>query len=82
MVEEKEIIEKLLNGEIKLHEIDKYTESIDEAVDIRREFVETVSKTKFEHISNYSLSMEEALKKNIENPIGTIQIPVGNCRTT
>src|SRR5664280_2189131 len=27
--------------------------------------------------SNYSLSMEEALKKNIENPIGAVQIPVG-----
>ena len=28
MVEEKEIIKKLLNGEIKLHEIEKYTENI------------------------------------------------------
>ena len=37
-----EIIEKLLNGEIKLHEIDKYTESISEAVDIRRNFMEEI----------------------------------------
>ncbi len=29
MVEEKEIIEKLLNGEMKLHEIEKYTETIE-----------------------------------------------------
>ena len=36
MVEEKEIIEKLLNGEIKLHEIEKYTENIDESVDITK----------------------------------------------
>jgi hydroxymethylglutaryl-CoA reductase (NADPH) len=77
MVEEKEIIEKLLNGEIKLHQIEKYTENVDMAIDIRRKFVETVSNTKLHHISNYSLSMEDALKRNIENPIGTVQIPLG-----
>jgi hydroxymethylglutaryl-CoA reductase (NADPH) len=77
MVEKKEIIEKLISGEIKLHQIEKYTDNIDMAVDIRREFVETVSNVKLEHLSNYSLSMDDALKRNIENPIGTVQIPVG-----
>ena len=77
MVEENEIIKKLLNGDIKLHEIENYTETIEESVDIRRKFVETISKTHLDHISKYSLSMEEALKKNIENPIGAVQIPVG-----
>ena len=77
MVEEKEIIDKLLNGEIKLHQIEKYTENIDESVDMRRKFAEAVSNTKLDHLSNYSLSMEEAVKRNIENPIGTVQIPVG-----
>jgi hydroxymethylglutaryl-CoA reductase (NADPH) len=77
MVEEKKIMEKLLNGDMKLHEIEKYTENTDESVTIRRNFIESVSKTNLEHISQYSLSMEEALKRNIENPIGTIQIPVG-----
>jgi len=77
MVEKKEIIEKLINGDIKLHEIEKYTDNIDMAVDIRREFVEAISNVKLEHLSNYSLSMDDALKRNIENPIGTVQIPVG-----
>jgi hydroxymethylglutaryl-CoA reductase (NADPH) len=77
MAEEKKIMEKLLNGDMKLHEIEKYTENTDESVTIRRNFIESVSKTNLEHISQYSLSMEEALKRNIENPIGTIQIPVG-----
>lgn len=77
MLEEKEIIEKLLNGEMKLHEIEKYTENIKMSVDIRRKFAETVSNTNLDHLSKYSLSMEEALKRNIENPIGTVQIPVG-----
>ena len=77
MVEEKKIIEKLLNGDMKLHQIEGYTENINESVTIRRKFIESVSKTDLEHISHYSLSMEDALKRNIENPIGTIQIPVG-----
>lgn len=77
MVEEKEIIKRLLNGEIKLHEIEKYTENIEKSVDVRRKFCEAVSNTNLDHLSEYSLSMEDALKRNIENPIGTIQIPVG-----
>lgn len=77
MVEKEEIIGKLLSGELKLYEIDKFTENTREAVDIRREFLEEKYKIQLTNIANYSLDMEEALKKNIENPIGTIQIPVG-----
>ncbi|MEN6592463.1 MAG: hydroxymethylglutaryl-CoA reductase (NADPH) [Methanobacterium sp.] len=77
MVEKEEIINKLLNGELKLYEIDKFTENTREAVDIRREFLEEKYKIQLTNIANYSLDMEEALKRNIENPIGTIQIPVG-----
>jgi len=75
MIQE-EIIRGLKEGKIKLHEIEKYT-SIEEAVEIRRLFIERITGKKLEHISNYSINMEEAQKKNIENPIGTIQIPLG-----
>jgi len=77
MVDEREIIDKIKKGEIKLREIEKYTDSIDEAVTIRRSFIEEVSNSKIEHLSNYSIDMEAASKKNIEQPIGAIQIPVG-----
>nr|WP_282731227.1 hydroxymethylglutaryl-CoA reductase (NADPH) [Methanobacterium alcaliphilum] len=77
MINENEIINKLASGEIKLHEIEKYVESVTQAVDIRRKFIETVSEGNLEHVSQYTLDMGEAMKKNIENPIGTIQIPVG-----
>ena len=77
MVEEKEIIQKLIDGKIKLHQIEELTDNVDMAVNIRRKFVETLSNKKLEHLSNYSLSMEDALKRNIENPIGAVQIPVG-----
>lgn len=77
MVEKEEVINKLLKGELKLHQIDKLTSNTNEAVDIRRSFLEEISKANLEHLANYSLNLEEAMKRNIENPVGTIQIPVG-----
>jgi len=77
MVDEREIIDKIKNGEIKLREIEKYADNIDHAVEIRRKFIEEVSNSKIEHLSNYSIDMEAVSKKNIEQPIGAIQIPVG-----
>jgi hydroxymethylglutaryl-CoA reductase (NADPH) len=77
MVDEMEIIDKLKKGEIKLREIERYTDNIDQAVTIRRKFIEEVSNSKIEHLSNYSIDMGAASKKNIEQPIGAVQIPVG-----
>ena len=72
-----EIIEKLLAGEMKLYQIDNFTENATEALDIRREFIERYSDCKLDKISDYTLDMELAFAKNIENPIGTVQIPIG-----
>ena len=72
-----EIIEKLDSGEIKIHEIEKYAEDANAATDIRRKFIEEKSNTQLEHIGNYTIDMTETAKKNIENQIGTIQVPVG-----
>lgn len=77
MVNKEEIIDKLVNGDIKLHEIEKYTDNADQAILIRRKFAEKVSGAELKNISNYSIDMELASKKNIENPIGVIQIPLG-----
>lgn len=77
MADEKELIDKLAKNKIKLHELDKYTSNIDEAISIRKKFIENITNSDLTHISNYSIDMDEANKKNIENPIGTIQIPLG-----
>ncbi len=77
MADKREIIDRLINKDIKIHEIEKCVDSIDEAVEIRRKFVEEISGTELKEISNYSIDMEPASKKNIENPIGTVQIPLG-----
>lgn len=76
-MDREKIIEGLLNGTIKLHQIDNLVENFNNAVDIRREFIEEFTDTKLENISKYTLDMDKASKKNIENPIGTIQIPLG-----
>ena len=39
-MDKEEIIEKLLAGEMKLYQIDKFTDNATEALDIRREFIE------------------------------------------
>ncbi len=72
-----EIIEKLESGEIKIHQIEKYAENANQATDIRRKFIENKTNTNLEHIGKYSIDMTETAKKNIENQIGTIQVPVG-----
>ncbi|ADP76817.1 3-hydroxy-3-methylglutaryl-coenzyme A reductase [Methanothermus fervidus DSM 2088] len=73
---EKEVLKKLLKGEIKLYEVDKYL-SADKATKVRRKFIEEVTGTKLEHVSKYTIDMENALRKNIENSIGAVQIPLG-----
>ncbi|MGZ7068587.1 MAG: 3-hydroxy-3-methylglutaryl-CoA reductase, partial [Methanobacterium sp.] len=77
MVDEREILDKLKNGDIKLREIEKYVQNVDQAVTIRRKFAEEMSGVELKNISNYTINMELASKKNIENPIGTIQSPLG-----
>jgi hydroxymethylglutaryl-CoA reductase (NADPH) len=69
-------IKKLENDEIKLYEIDKLFSSSD-ATNIRREYIEKNKGISLENISKYTLNIEKASQKNIENSIGTIQIPLG-----
>lgn len=61
---------------MKLHEIGK-GKSVDEAVSLRREYLEKEADTSLEHVGKYSIDMEAAFKSNIENPIGTVQVPLG-----
>ena len=71
-----EIIDKLLNGEMKLYQVDKLV-SADDAADIRREFLEQKYDIDLVHISSYTLDMERASARNIENSIGVLQLPMG-----
>ncbi|MDR3223671.1 MAG: hydroxymethylglutaryl-CoA reductase (NADPH) [Methanobrevibacter sp.] len=75
-MEKMDAIKKLENGEIKMYQLDELFSSSD-ATDIRREYMEKINKINLENISKYTLNMDKASQKNIENPIGTVQIPVG-----
>ena len=70
------LMDELLEGRIKLYEIERHV-PVDEAVRIRRDFIERTCGVKLEHVSNYSIDMERASRRNIENPIGAVQIPLG-----
>jgi len=73
-----EIIKKLNDGKIKLREVEKYTnDDSNEATKIRREFLEKKHEVKLEHIGRTTIDFNDAFNRNIENPIGAMQIPLG-----
>ncbi|MCK4550337.1 MAG: hydroxymethylglutaryl-CoA reductase (NADPH) [Candidatus Aenigmarchaeota archaeon] len=72
----KEITRKAVSGEIKLYALEQ-TLPADDAVSVRRCVIEKKAKTKLDNLSHYSFDVETASKKNIENMIGAIQIPLG-----
>lgn len=74
---EEEILQKVVSGAISFRNIDKITESADSAVCIRRNALEAITETRFEAIQHYTLDAAAATKRNIENMIGAVQIPLG-----
>ncbi|WP_406662452.1 hydroxymethylglutaryl-CoA reductase (NADPH) [Methanolobus sp. ZRKC3] len=74
--DEQALLEKVISGEISSHKIDSLTDK-ETAVRIRRYALEASCGVDFEHIQNYSIDVEAATKRNIENMVGVIQIPLG-----
>ena len=75
-MDSKETIDKLLNGEIKLYQVDNEF-SAEEATEIRRKVLEKKFSIKLDNIGNYSINMQKASARNIENSIGVLQLPMG-----
>jgi len=71
-----EIIQQVVKGEMKLHAIDHYVNA-SEAVGIRRQAAERMTCTELDNVGRFSIDEAEAAKRNIENMIGAIQIPLG-----
>lgn len=72
-----EIINKLVNGEMKLHQIEENAPSKKDAMDIRREAISRMTNIELKHIGNYTYDVEVVTRKNIENAIGAVQVPLG-----
>lgn len=74
--DEKALLEKVLAGEVAFRKIDQLTDA-KTAVTIRRCAIEERADVRFEHVQNYSIDADVVTKRNIENMIGAIQIPLG-----
>ena len=74
--EEKILLQKVLDGDIAFRKIEEVADPLT-AVKIRRLAIQEYAKLEFEHIQNFSLDVETVTKKNIENMIGAVQIPLG-----
>jgi hydroxymethylglutaryl-CoA reductase (NADPH) len=67
---------KLKDGSLRLYELDKELAPID-AIRVRREFIEQETGTKLENIGIFSIDVERVTRRNCENMIGAVQVPVG-----
>ncbi len=74
--EEEVLLQKVLDGDIALRKIEELADPIT-SVKLRRLAIQEFAKLEFEHIQNFSLDVEAITKKNIENMIGAVQIPLG-----
>ena len=76
-MDEEKLISQLTKGEIKLHEVEDLVKDANLATDIRRKFLEQKYGIKLAHISEGSIDYSDSINRNIENPIGAIQVPLG-----
>ena len=75
-VEEQALLEKMKTGEISLRKIEEFLNK-DESAKLRRAYLENDRSVELDHIATYTFDTEAVAKKNIENLIGAIQIPLG-----
>ncbi len=73
---DRRLLEKLKVGEVGFHKIDNKPDTR-AAIELRRAAVSELTGTKFSHITNYSFDVEKATKRNIENMIGAVSVPLG-----
>ena len=71
------VVEKLLKGELKLHEASRALGNENAASLARRLFLEKKLGISLSSLGATILDFEELVGRNIENPIGAVQIPVG-----
>jgi hydroxymethylglutaryl-CoA reductase (NADPH) len=67
---------KLKDGSLKLYELEKELAPLD-AIRVRREYIEKETNTNLENIGIFSIDIDRVVKRNCENMIGTVQVPVG-----
>jgi hydroxymethylglutaryl-CoA reductase (NADPH) len=71
-----EIVEKVVKGEISLHEVDNYLEA-NAAMVARRLALERMTGAKLPSIGSTIIDYAEVKGRNAENVIGGVQVPLG-----
>jgi len=72
-----EIVQGMVEARIKLHEADKILGNANAAALARRLALERMLGVGLSSIGSTILDFEELVGRNIENPIGAVQVPVG-----
>jgi hydroxymethylglutaryl-CoA reductase (NADPH) len=67
---------KLKDGSMKLYELEKELAPLD-AIRVRREFIRSETGAALDNVGIFSIDVERVVKRNCENMIGTIQVPLG-----
>ena len=75
--EERVLLEKMISGALSLRKIEEETADKAAAAKLRRAFLEAQKDVSLDHISNLTFDTEQVGKKNVENMIGAIQLPLG-----
>ncbi len=70
------ILEKLIKGKLKMHELSEKIPA-EEAIVLRRKFIEEKTNTILKAMASYSFDIESVSSRNTENIIGAIHIPLG-----
>ncbi len=71
-----EYIRRLKDGSLKLYALEKELPP-DEAVRVRRAFIEGETGTTLPAVGSFTIGIDRVVKRNIENMIGTVQVPLG-----
>jgi len=71
------IVNKVLSGKIKLHELDKVLGNSNIAVLVRRLVLEKMLNIQLANIGFTTIEWNKVVGRNIENPIGAVQVPLG-----
>ncbi|MDE4908731.1 hydroxymethylglutaryl-CoA reductase (NADPH) [Methanogenium marinum] len=69
-------IQRIRDGSLKLHALEGEMTS-DDAISVRRSFIEEETGVSLTILGKYAITTERVTKRNCENMIGAVQVPVG-----
>ncbi|NPA23546.1 MAG: hydroxymethylglutaryl-CoA reductase (NADPH) [Crenarchaeota archaeon] len=70
------LVDDVINGRVKMHELEKILGNANAATYVRRKVVERLTGVELKHVGYYSIDFNEVVGKNCENTIGIVQVPL------